>query len=176
MGKTMMGGTSHQGNVDLLTPEQQSFLSQAMGGMGQMGQSMDPEQFQQMFQQSFVDPAQQMMQRQIIPGIKEQFLGDESGSSALNQALSQSATDLSTALGSQMMNQYNIGQQRQMGALGQLGQMAGQRTFEPMMQQQQGILGPLIGMLGQLGGGLGGGWLGQPSTPQAQTTTQRPTV
>lgn len=142
-----------------------------------MGQPMDPEQFQQMFQQSFVDPAQQMMQRQIIPGIKEQFMGmDESGSSALNQALSQSATDLSTALGSQMMNQYNIGQQRQMGALGQMGQMAGQRTFEPMIQQQQGILGPLIGMLGQMGSAGLGGWLGQPSTPQAQQTAQRPTV
>lgn len=138
-----------------------------MSGLGQMGQQQSPEQLQEMFQKSFVDPAQQMMQRQIIPGIKEQFLGmDESGSSALNQALSQSATDLSTALGSQLMNQYNLGQNRQLQSLGQLGQMGTARTFEPMYEQRQGILGPLIGGLGSalgagfMPGGLLSGLLG----------------
>ncbi|MFO7881203.1 MAG: hypothetical protein R6U52_01535 [Kosmotogaceae bacterium] len=97
-----------------------------------------------------------MMQRQIVPALKESYLGEESGSSALNQALSQSATDLSSALGSQLMNQYNLGQQRQIGALGQMGQLAGQRTFSPMIHEQEGILGNIIDMLGR----LGGGWLG----------------
>jgi len=126
-----------------------------------MGQPMDMNQFNQMFQKSFVDPAQQTMQRQVIPGIKEQFMGmDESGSSALNQALSQSATDLSTSLGGQYMNQWNQQQGQQLQALGLTGQMAGQRTFDPMIQQTQGILGPLIGMLGQLGGaGIMGGMM-----------------
>jgi hypothetical protein len=105
-----------------------------------------------MFQKSFIDPAQQAMQRQIIPGIKEQFLGDESGSSALNQALAQSATDLSSTLGQQYMNQYNIGQDRQMQAFTGLGGLAGQRTFDPLIQQRQGLAGPLIGALGQIGG------------------------
>lgn len=156
MGKTFLGGATRGENIDLLSPEQQQYLGSAMGGMEQMGQQMDPEAFQQMFQKSFVDPAQQTMQRQIIPGIKEQFMGmEESGSSALNQALAQSATDLSTAMGSQLMNQYNIGQQRQMGALGQLGQMAGQRTFAPMIHEQEGILGNIIDALGRiLGGGI----------------------
>jgi len=157
IGKTMLGGVTHEGNVDLLSPSQQQYLGSAMGGLSQMGQQQDPQQFQEMFQKSFVDPAQQQMQRQIIPGIKESFMGmDESGSSALNQALSQSATDLSTSLGSQQMNQYNLGQNRQMGALGQLGQMAGTKTFEPMIQQQQGLAGPLIGAAGQIGGGWAG--------------------
>jgi len=138
MGKTMLGGVSHEGNVDLLTGEQQKYLS------GQM-QGQDPQQFQNMFQKSFVDPAQQIMQRQIIPGIKEQFMGmDESGSSALNQALSQSATDLTSSLGSQMMNQYNLGQNRGM-------QAAGTKQFSPMIHEQQGILGDIIKMIGSLG-------------------------
>lgn len=143
MGKTMLGGVSHEGNIDLLNPQQQQFLS------GQM-QGTDPNQFQDMFQKSFIDPAQQAMQRQIIPGIKEQFMGmDESGSSALNQALAQSATDLSTSLGSQYMNQYNLSQNRGM-------QAAGQQQFSPMIHEQQGILGDIIKMIGSLGAaGLG---------------------
>ena len=144
MGKTMLGGVSHEGNVDLLTPQQQQFLS------GQM-QGVDQGQFDDMFQKSFVDPAQQTMQRQIIPGIKEQFMGmDESGSSALNQALSQSATDLSTSLGSQYMNQYNLAQGRGMSA-------AGQQQFSPMIHEQQGILGDIIKAIGAMAGGAMGG-------------------
>ena len=135
-----------------------------MSGLGQLGQPLNPEQFQQMFQQSFVEPSTQMLQRSIIPALKEAYLGEETGSSALNQALAQSATDLSTALGSQLMNQYNLGQQRQIGALGTMGQLAGQKTFEPMIQQQQGLLGPLLGALGQAGAAGLGGWLMNPAT------------
>lgn len=136
----MLGGVSHEGNVDLLNPQQQQYLSGAMQGT-------DPQQFQDMFQKSFVDPAQQTMQRQIIPGIKEQFMGmDESGSSALNQALAQSATDLSTNLGGQYMNQYNLAQGRGM-------QAAGQQQFSPMIHEQQGILGDIIKAIGAMAGG-----------------------
>lgn len=157
MGQTMMGSTRNLGNVSLLTPQQESYLSNAMGGLSQMGAPVDPQQYQSMFQTSFIDPAKQVLQRQIIPSIKENFLGlDESGSSALNQALSQAATDLSTSLGSQMMGQFNTQESRRMGALQGLGGLAGQRTFEPMIQQNQGILGSLISALGNVGaGGLG---------------------
>ena len=118
-----------------------------------MSQPTDQSQFSDMFQRSFIDPAQQTMQRQIIPGIKEQFMGmDESGSSALNQALSQGVADLGTNLGSQYMNQYNLGQNRQMQGLGMLGQLTGQRTFEPMIHQQQGILGDLLKAIGSVAG------------------------
>ena len=118
---------------------------------GQLMQPFDQGQFDQMFQKSFVDPAQQTLQRQIIPGIKEQFMGmDESGSSALNQALAQSATDVSGLLGSQYMNQYNQQQGNLLQALGLISGVSGQRTFEPMMQQQQGLLGPLIGAAGKV--------------------------
>jgi len=136
----MLGGATHEGNIDLLTGGQQDFLS------GQM-QGQDPGQFESMFQKSFVDPAQQQMQRQTIPGIKEQFMGmDETSSSALNQALSQSATDLNTSLGSQRMNQYNLGQNRGL-------QAAGQSQFSPMIHEQEGILGNIIDAIGRILGG-----------------------
>jgi len=125
------------------------------GAFSQFLQPFDPEQFESMFQKSFVDPAQQVMQRQTIPGIKEQFMGmDESGSSALNQALAQSATDLSTSLGSQYMNQYNMGQGNLLQALQLMGGLTGQKTFEPMIQQRQGLAGPIIQAIGQAIGGM----------------------
>ena len=143
-------------------------------------QPYNQEAFGDLFQKSFVDPSLQALQRQIIPGIKESFLGlDESGSGSLNRALAQSASDVSTGLGQQYMNFYNQQQQNKMGALGQLGGLSGQRTFEPHIEQTQGILGPLIAALGQIGGGfaMGGpagaglGALGSLLKPQQQQQT-----
>lgn len=115
-------------------------------------QPYDAQAFGDLFQKSFVDPATQTLQRQIIPAIKESFLGtDESGSGSLNRALAQSATDLSTSLGSQYMNFYNQQQANKLNALSGLGGLAGQRTFEPHFEQTQGILGPLLSALGNVG-------------------------
>jgi len=166
-----MGSTEMTGQADLLTPQQQQFLGGILGPQGNQmaGQSyqdmlkpFNQEEFGDMFQKSFVDPAQQTMQRQLIPGMKEQFMGmDESGSSALNQALSQSATDMSTALGGQYMNQYNQQQSNRMGALGLGAGLAGQKTFDPIIQQQQGLAGSLIGAAGTALGGWAGGGFGK---------------
>lgn len=99
----------------------------------------------------------QALQQQIIPGLKESFLGlDESGGSSLNRALAQSASDVSTGLGQQYMNFFNQQNSNKLNALNSLGGLAGQRTFEPHIEQIQGILGPLIASLGQ----AGAGWLG----------------
>jgi len=168
MGKTWMGGSTHEGNIDLLTPQQQSYLSQGLNpqnaqaagqAYNQFLQPYNPEMFGELFQKSFVDPAQQQLQRNIIPTIKESFMGmDESGSGALNRALAQSATDVGTNLGSQYMNLYNQQAAQRMNALQQLGGMAGQKTFAPHLSQQQGLAGPLIQALGSIvGGSLGGG-------------------
>lgn len=141
IGRTMLGGISHEGNVDLLTPQQQDFLSQLLG------RSNDPTQFNDMFQKSFVDPALQNLNRQVIPQLKESFLGlDESGSSSLNRALAQSATDVSSMLGSQQMNQYN----QQIGQ-GLQGLNVG--AFQPLINQRQGIL---PGLLNAFSSGIGG--------------------
>jgi len=115
-------------------------------------QPYNPQAYQDIFQRAAIEPAQQALQRNIIPTIKESFLGlDESGSSALNQALAQSATDLSTALGTQYLNFYNQQQANKLGALGGLQGALGQRTFEPRLSQTQGLIGPLISALGQVG-------------------------
>ena len=106
-----------------------------------------------MFEKSFVEPSKQALERKYIPAIKESMLGtEESGSSALNQTLAQTATDLSTSLGSQYMNQYNQQQSNLMNILNLLTGMSTQRTFEPQFTRREGILGPLLGAGTQLGG------------------------
>jgi hypothetical protein len=125
----------------------------------QLMQGSDPSQFQDMFQQSFVDPAMLTYEQQVLPAIQQRFVDAGAGSSsALNQALAQSAGDLSTMLGSQMgqftQNQQQLNQQGQLGALSALQGSMGQRSFDPMIQQQQGLLGPLIGAGGQIGAAM----------------------
>lgn len=163
MGKTFLGGSENLGNIDLLTPQQSNFLTSALGPTQQQGasssyaeflQPYSPQAFENLFQSSFVAPAQQTLQRQIIPAIKESFLGlDESGSGALNRALAQSATDVATGLGSQYMNFYNQQQANKLSALGQLGGLGTARTSIPNIQQTQGLLGPLLLSLAGLGSG-----------------------
>jgi hypothetical protein len=138
-----------------LGPQQQQLAS---GAYSDLLQPYNQAGFQDLFQKSFIDPAQQALQRQIVPGLKESFLGlDESGSGSLNRALGQAASDVSTGLGQQYMNFFQQQQAAKQGALGQLGGLAGQRTFEPQIEQIQGILGPLIAALGQAGAGFASG-------------------
>lgn len=144
----------------MLTPEQQSLLSGALTGLGPdamstFGSFLQPigqDQMQDIFQQSFVDPAMQTFEQQIVPGIQQRFTdANASSSSALNQALAQSAGDLSTALGSQYGQFFQNQQQQQLQALNQFLPLITGQTFSPLIQQQQGILGPLIGAGGQMG-------------------------
>jgi len=95
-----------------------------------------------------------MMQyeRQVLPAIQQRFVDANAGSSsALNQALSQSAQDLTTGLGAQYGQFFNQQQANQLSALSGLGGLAGQQTFQPLVSQGQGILGPLIGAGGNIG-------------------------
>lgn len=161
MGKTLMGGSTHTGNISMLTPEQQELFSSTLTQLGpdfmkSLGGFLQPqsvEDYQGLFQQTYVDPAMKAMQQQVIPGIQERFGEMNAGSSsALNQALAQSATDLSTSLGAQF-GQFMQGQQaNQLSALSQFLPLLTNQTFSPMIQQRQGILGPLIGAAGQIGG------------------------
>lgn len=170
MGQTLLGGSERKENIDLLSPQQQNFLSGVLGQNAGLGanayseflQPSSPAGYEDIFQKSVVDPSLKALQQQIIPGIKEGFLGlDESGSGSLNRALAQAATDVSTNLGSQYLNFFNQQNQNKLGALGQLGGLTGLRTFEPHIEQKEGILGPLLGALGSIGGGfLGGGGIG----------------
>lgn len=135
----------------MLTHEQKKFLSgmlgsgirgEAKGAYGDLLKPYDNQEFMDFYKKSFIDPAQQNLQRNIIPTIKENFMGlDESGSGALNRALAQSATDLSSILGQGMMGQYNQYNANRLSALSGLGGLAGQQTFQPLVSQNQGWLG-----------------------------------
>lgn len=169
MGKTLMG-SSKQSQVGLLTPEQQQLLGGMLGPQQQMaGQEaltglLQPQglgDIESMFQQSMIDPAMQALERQIIPGIQERFAGGGAlSSSALNQALSQAATDVATGLGSQFgqfaQKQQELGQRGQLGGLSALLGLLGQKAFQATRTEKPGILGPLL----TLGGGIAGGPMG----------------
>ena len=160
MGKTLMGGASHSGNAQLLTPQQQqrfNSLLSALGGLGQQAysdflQPYSPQQYQDFYRQSFIEPAQQALKQDIVPALKESMLGlDESGSSDLNRALSRASVDLSSLLGQGILNQYNQSNANRLSALSGYSGLLGAKTFEPVISQSSGILGPLIGLGGQLG-------------------------
>jgi hypothetical protein len=169
MGKTLLGSTTRQEDVNLLTPEQQQLYSQALqsagpGAIQSLQNQLQPqsmEDMQALFQQSYIDPALQALNQQILPAIQQRFTDANAGSSsALNQALSQSATDLSTNLGSQFGQFFQNQQGLQQNALNQFLPMLSQQTFSPVFNQQQGLAGPLIGAAGQIGAGyaMGGGF------------------
>lgn len=160
-----MGGskTKQVGQADLASPQQGNWINDILGNLNQQGQDAyssflqpyDPEQFQGLFQQAFIDPAMQTYEQQVIPGIQERFGQANAGSSsALNQALASSASDLSTSLGSQMGQFYQQHQQNQLGALGQMGGMAGQRILDPIIQKGYDPTGDMIGAGGDIGGSL----------------------
>ncbi len=160
MGDLFMGSTKQVGEAPLRTQEQQDFLSQAIGGQGagagqafqEFLQQFDPEQFQSLFQQAFIDPAMQTFEQQVLPSIQQRFVDVNAGSSsALNQALGQSATDISTMLGTQMGQFYQGQQGNKLNALQILNQLASQQTMDPIIQQKEGILGPLIGAGAKMG-------------------------
>lgn len=115
-------------------------------------QPYSAEQYQDVFNQAVVDPAMMQYEQQVLPAIQQRFVDANAGSSsALNQALAQSAGDLTTQLGSQYLNFFNQQQANQLSALSGLGGLAGQQTFQPLVSQSGGILGPLI----QAGGSVG---------------------
>ncbi len=147
----------------MLTPEQQALFSSfltglgpdAMATFGNLLQPMGQEQMDEVFQKAYVDPAMQTFEQQMIPAIQQRFTDANAGSSsALNQALAQSAGDLSTALGSQYGQFFQNQQQQQLQAINQFLPLLTGQTFSPLIQQQSGILGPLIGAAGQIGAGV----------------------
>lgn len=153
MGDILQGSTTHKGNVSMLTPEQQklysSILEQA-GGIGTdlLTQTLQPkgyEDYKGMFEEQYVKPAQQAYERQVVPGLQQRFVDVDAGaSSAMNQALAQSAADLSTGLGSQFGQFMQNQQGQQQNALQQLIALITGQTFSPIIQERQGVAGPLI--------------------------------
>jgi len=109
-----------------------------------------------------VDPSLQSYRQQILPQIQQDYASAGAGSSsALNQALSQSAQELASSLASQRIKLQQSQAQQNLGGLGILGNILGQRSFEPVFQQgQKGILGDILGLAGTVAGGAVGGGAG----------------
>lgn len=133
---------------------------QASSIYGQFLQGPNTENLNGVFQKAYLDPAMQAFQGQIVPGIQQRFADvNASSSSALNRALADAASGLATQLGSQYGGLYQQAQTNQLNALSGLGGLAGQQTFNPVVQRQEGILGSLLGAAGQIGGSYFGGGL-----------------
>jgi hypothetical protein len=182
MGKssTLSGGSKHSGNVDLFTKEQKNYLSgilskgttnkakQNYQGFLESGIDYDIEGMlgsgQDAFQKGVVDPMMQQYQQQVLPATQQRFVDANAGSSsALNQALATGANDLTTQMGQMYLpfmqhredmraDLYKNQELNRLNALSGLSGLAGMNSFTPMINQRQGILGPLIGAGGQLGG------------------------
>jgi hypothetical protein len=149
----------------MLTPQQQQFLSSILGqtqqgaaqSYGQFTSPYSPEQDQAAFQKAIIDPSLQQYQQRILPAIQQQFAeGSGGASSALNDALARSATDLTTQLGQGYGQFYQNNQQNRLHALGQLGGYQSQHTYSPLIDQKQGLLGPIISAGAKIGSGAFG--------------------
>jgi len=144
----------------MLTPEQQQLFSSVLTGLGpdfmqSLGGFLQPqsqEGLEATFQKSYVDPALQTFEQRSIPAIQQAFSDANAGSSsALNQALASSAKDLSTSLGAQFGNFQQNQQNQQLQAISQFLPLVTGGTFSPVIEQKQGILGPLLSAGGQIG-------------------------
>lgn len=164
MGKTLFGGATHEGDIPLLTADQQQFLGGVLGTQGlsqnagqsynQFLQPYDPQQYQDVFNKSVVDPAMMNFNRQVLPAIQQRFVDANAGSSsALNQALAQGSADLTTSLGSQYGQFFQNQQQNQLNALGQLGGLSTQQTFQPLVSTSGGLAGPAVAATGMMAAG-----------------------
>lgn len=108
------------------------------------------------FQQSVVNPTMQTYKQQILPQMQQQFVdANASSSSALNQALAQSAGDVSNLLAGQRLSMQQNASQNQLGGLGALINLLSQKSFDPIVQgPQAGIGGDLLKAALSIGGGM----------------------
>lgn len=98
---------------------------------------------QDMFQQSYVDPAMRNYREDILPEIQQRFASQGLGSSgALNQALARSAEMLATDLGGKygdlMMNQQSRSDANRTNMLNMLTGLTNKQTFSPRFEDKQG--------------------------------------
>lgn len=156
-----------------MNPQQQGFLnntlSQTQGPANSALLSLlngfDPNQLMEFYQKGLVNPSLQTFNEQIIPSIQQRYVDANAGSSsALNQALAKSATDLSSGLSGQLAGLLYQGQQQgsqnQLNALNQVLSLLTNKTTSPIVQgPQSGLLQDLLKGSTQLGAGYLGGLL-----------------
>lgn len=139
--------------MNLLTPEQQQYLSQAGGFYQNALQGTSPEEQEQLFQQSYVAPAMKQFQETLVPQLQQRFLGaDTSESSALNQALASAASDLTQGLASQKAQFGQQQFQNQMAAAQGLTGVGQANVQQPYVTPYQSTIDKILEAAGQVGG------------------------
>lgn len=151
MGKTFLGEEAKQtGQANLMGPEQLQYLQSILGGLGPQAlgayQNLLGGYSEDLFQKGVVQPAMQNYEQQVLPAIQQRFVDANSGSSsALNQALTQSAGDLENTLAGQRLQLQQNASQNQLQVLAQLLGLTNARSFDPIVQgPSTGILPDLI--------------------------------
>lgn len=147
--ESLMSDKSGQKYWDMMAPTRQTYQDMMNAGTGQDA-----------FKAGVVDPMMQQYNQQVLPSLQQRFVDANAGSSsALNQALSQSANDLTTQMGS-MYLPFMQGQQqlKMQGAQGLQGQVMPwmQNQQQTQMQAAQGSAGltnPYMSMYGTQFGG-----------------------
>lgn len=137
-------------NVPLYNEKQQSFFD-SMGDLSQdqiktlLMKIIGDQDYESLFQKSYVDPAMLAFNRDVAPAIAERFQGGDTGaSSALNQTLAKSAEDITTLLGSQMGNFMQNQQAQQLQAANMAGNWGQTRQFEPVIKKKKGWLDEIL--------------------------------
>ncbi|MDX1532840.1 MAG: hypothetical protein R3230_01385, partial [Nitrosopumilaceae archaeon] len=120
-------------------------------------QQPQQQSYEDIFQRTYVQPAMQTYQENILPAIQQRFVDLNAGSSsALNNALAESARNLSTQLGSQFgefQQRQKFGDiQNQLSALGLFAPFITGQTMTPVVSQKEGWLGPVLSAAAQVAG------------------------
>lgn len=145
--------------------EQQQPFQQGQEALGSLLKGFDPARTQQAFQAGVADPAMRQFREQIAPGIQERFIGAGAGqSSAAQRQLSQAGSDLQSNLSGQLSQQLLSGEQ--MGQQGQLGALGQGLGYAQAPQQSQ--LAGLAPLLQSLGLGMGTSPFAYMQTPGTQ--------
>lgn len=161
-----MGSNAQQvGTAQTMSPEQLNYIQQMLGPMlAQQGQAAYGNLLsgpsEEDFQKSVVDPTMKNYEQQMLPAMQQRFVDANAGSSsALNQALAQSAGDMSNTLAGKRLDYQNSIAQRQLGALGQQGQLVNSKTVDPIVQGPQGGLlkDAITAFMAAYGGSFNGG-------------------
>ena len=161
-----MGGQKAPRQVSTLTSEQRELLQAllpqiqelAPEAFGQIRQQLRPELAQQRFEETIATPAIQQFQREIVPGIMQQFAGlGAKGGTSLERQLARAGAGLEEQLGRERATfQAQAQQQGIQNLLSVL--FPGVQTQAIALQERQPSFGSqLAGGLFGLGGTLLGG-------------------
>lgn len=162
MGQSRGGGYTKKSTT---TPQQQAFLNQILQQAAPASQQAAAGYGQFLpgggGGQAIIDQAMQRYQQQTLPSIMNAYGSGAKGSSALNQALAASASNLNTDLAAQLAG-MQLQAAQGLGNMGLgLGNLGTQSQFAYMPRQQPFWQSALLGGL-PAAGQIGGAYLGRP--------------